>query len=216
MTDGQLEFCTFVEQVFLQKGELPNFEVIQNALGLTRRETINLWNSSTVKGYLRDKGIDFARINGEVLSPIQLLAINQILDYNDTRPDHRKLKDLGISLRTYQAWKADPAFLNYLKTRVDRIVGENTDEIDRALFDAARSGDMQAIKFINEFTGRYRGTSSNAIDVQTVIIKITEILTRHLATDHPSVLEAIGRELQLLSTQGVAAPQRPSIKGELL
>jgi hypothetical protein len=174
---------------------------------------MRLWNSSKIRDYLQKKGIEVDRLNGNVLTPLQLLAINTLLDYNDDRPDKKKLADLSINTRTFTAWKADPGFQNYLAARVEKLVGNNFDEVDRALFDAARMGDLPAIKYINEFTGRYRPSTNDAVDVNYVVVKIQEILLKHLV-NHPDILQNISSELSLLTT-GTPVGAR-AIQGELV
>jgi len=208
--DKELEFCSYVEQIYLISGEVPGFEACQKALSLTRSDYMRLWNNSKVREYLEEQGIHIDS-NPEVLLPIQIKVINALLDYNDVRPDHKKIKDLGVKPKQFQAWRQDPAFNNYLKKRVELIVGNHTDEVDRALFDAARSGDIQAIKLLYAYTGKYRETSNSAVDINFILVKIQEIVLRHV-TD-PVALQNIGRELELLTVNPVGAGQ--TIRGEL-
>jgi hypothetical protein len=183
-------------------GEIPGSDAISSVTGLTNSDITRCWNSTRVRAYFKTIGIELDRLNGEVLTPIQLLLINQLLDFNDTRSDKKKIQDLRISTSTFAKWKADPGFQNYLAKRVEKLVGSNGDEVDRALFDAARSGDLQAIKYLNEYTGRYRQTTNDAVDVNYIIVKVQEIILHHIKD--PKVLQAIGKELELLVARPAA------------
>jgi hypothetical protein len=129
-----------------------------------------------------------------------MLLINTLLDYNDNRPDHVKIKSVGVTTTQYQRWKSDPGFQAYYNQRVSKIVGEDIGEVDRALFDAARSGDIGAIKLLKAYTGQYRESSGNsAIDVMHIIIKIQEILVTHIKDKE--LLASIGTNLKPLRIQ---------------
>lgn len=205
LTPKELQFCSYVDQIFRITGELPTFERCKNSLGFVNRsEYDRMWNSRSVRTYLQGIGVDVERAtnNSDVLTPIQLLVINTLLDFNDPRPDHKKLKDLQVPTKTFSAWKRDPAFKAYLRKRVELIVGDDTDEIDRSLFERARDGDIQAIKYFNEVTGRYRpavdGAGNRLADVQFLILKVQEILLRNLQ-NQPELLRTIAAELEALA-----------------
>lgn len=205
LSPKQLQFCSYVEQVYRLRGEIPTYEAVRETLGFnTRSEYDRMWGDKRVRTYLSGIGIDVERITantGDVLTPLQLLTINTLLDYNDPRPDHKKLKELGVSSKQFQIWKSDPAFAAYLRARVDKIIGGEQDEVDRALFERARDGDVTAIKYLNELTGKYRPADARGgIDLQFFILKIQEVLTRNL-NDQPELLTRIGLELESISNQ---------------
>lgn len=201
----ELSFCTYIEQVYSLRGNVPTFEIVQKALQLDNRQQYEtLWNSPRVRRYLEAVGLPVERLTdkSEVLTPLQLLTINKILDFNDPKPDHKKLKELGVNSRQFAAWKRDPAFAAYLKARVEKLVGDDVGEVDRALFERAVSGDVTAIKFLKELTGEYRPSSGGTgFDANFIIIKIQEILMRHLHSD-PELLRTIGTELEALANSG--------------
>lgn len=205
LSENELKFCAYVSQIYKLYNELPTYELVERNLGISLNEYLRIWNSPKVKKYLKESGIDVDRVltSTAVLTPLQLLAIDTMLDYNDKRSDARKLKELGINTKTWQSWRSDPAFSNYLKARVEKIVGSDTDEIDRALFDRARSGDISAIKYINEFTGRYRPAVGGVnFDPRVFLIRIQEIILRYV-TD-PQILENISRDFELLALESTS------------
>ena len=204
MTPKELQFCSYIEQEFRVNGELPGYDKVADRLGLgSHNEYLKYWESKDVREYLSGVGLDVERIlagTTEVLTPLQLLCINSLLDTNDKRTDQRKLKELGIKTKTWDQWKSDPAFAAYYAKRIAKLL-EGVEEIDRTLFERARDGDVSAIKFFNEVTGRYRpqiAGNQSAGDFRLLIIRLTEVLTRHLADD-PEKLHAIGLELEALA-----------------
>jgi hypothetical protein len=180
-----------------------------------------MWGSQKCRAYLSGVGIDVERVlsTSDALLPIQLLLINSLLDFNDPKPDHKKIKELGISSRTYSAWRRDPAFLSYLKKRVEGIVGEDDDEISRSLFERARDGDITAIKFYYEITGKYRPQSAGQQqDFRYLILRVQEVLLRNLQ-GYPELMQKIGLELENISNEVVVhadIAETKVIKGQLL
>lgn len=204
LTDSQLQFASYLEQVFRLKGELPTYEACKNAgVVYSHDQYERFWNSNRIRSYLRGIGIDVNRINGHVLTPLQLLTINTLLDGNDKRSNARKLKELGVPSRSFQAWQADPAFRSYFQSRVKNIIGpEGLPEIERALYERATAGDVSAAKFLLEYTGEYKSTpASSDFDSRTLVLKILEILQIRLA-GHPELLAAIGSDLNALANEG--------------
>lgn len=164
-----------------------------------------MWGSPKCRTYLSALGIDIERVlsTSDALTPIQLLLINSLLDFNDPKPDHKKIKELGISSRTYSAWRRDPAFIAYLKKRVETIVDGDDDEISRSLFERARDGDITAIKFYMEVTGKYRpATVGQTQDLRYILLRIQEVLLRNLQ-GHPELMQRIGLELESISNEVV-------------
>lgn len=209
LSDSQQLLVTYVEQHFLLQKEIPSADIISIRTGMPSNTCSDLLKDEDCLEYLSLRGINVPVGHAtplEILTPKQLAVVNSLLDFNERKPDHKKLAALGVDSKTFQAWKSDPVFMNYFKSRVDNLIGDNTDEIDRALYDRARDGDINAIKYLNELTGRYR--ANEATDINFILVKIQETILRHVKD--PETLEAIGRDLELLSrpTQVVIQPTR--------
>jgi hypothetical protein len=202
LSPKELQFCSYIEQVWRLKGELPGYELVADRLGLvSHQEYERYWKSTDVREYLVGIGIDVAKIESgrtEVLTPQQILCINTVLDPNDKRSDSRKFKELGITTKLWDQWKSDPAFAAYYRARIDKLI-EGAEEVDRTLYERARDGDVSAIKFYNELTGRYRPQeAARGQDIRLLQLKIMEVITRNLQ-GHPEILHQIGLELEALA-----------------
>jgi hypothetical protein len=219
-TPKELEFATFIEQCFLADNELPPYEKVADKLGFaSRKEFDKMWGNPKIRNYLKKVGIDVDRIIGgvsDVLTPIQLLTLNTLLDFNDPRPFHRKLQQLGVNSRDFAAWKRDPAFAVYYKKRIQGLV-DQSHEVDLALFERAIDGDITAIKFYNELTGRYRPQTAGVevANVKLLVLKLMEVITRKLQ-DQPELLYEIGLELEAISVMdlGDSTPVGQVIQGQ--
>jgi hypothetical protein len=92
----------------------------------------------------------------------------------------------------------------------EAILENSLADVNTGLADAAARGDVPAIKFFYELTGRYRPQDAQQLDVMGMLYKVVEIVSKHV-TD-PVALEKIAGDLKLLS----AVAGGPAIKGEVL
>lgn len=152
----------------------------------------------------------------KTLSPLQYVTANMMLDMTDQRSEKKKLQDLGVSTQTYAMWKRDPVFNEYIMQRAELVLDDSLPDIHMALADKARMGDVSAIKFLYEMTGRYKqetasgaaGTSQIS-DFRTLLIQILEIINEEV--DDPETAIRIGERFKLLTTMHQSADALMSI-----
>lgn len=141
------------------------------------------------------------------LTPIQLVVANSILDLADTRSDKKKLQDVGCTTTQYQAWLRDPEFKGYLQSRAESLIGDIQHEAMLSLADRVKSGDMKAIEYYHEITGRFvRQTQSNSTgpDLGNTIVRIIEIIQDEV--EDPETAFRISKRLKgLIAGNQIAA-----------
>lgn len=224
------EFLNFLEQYWYTYGQVPSKER-SIELGIP----VGLWESSFQNSEFRkqclDRGISLRGLKLEVnpdplwkqqmLTEEQLTVANVLLDITDTRSSKKKLQDLGISTAKYQSFLKDPTYQDYVRTRAENMLGDNQHEAHIALVDRVRSGDMSAIKYFNEITGRYvpsRGESN--INVSLILMQMLEIIQRHvrdLGTQELIAQEFLAlseptRMIQAAVEPVPARPEAPSVE----
>jgi hypothetical protein len=185
------------EQSWFLQGVLPTPEQLRTEFNLSGKKLQELLESEVVAANFKERGIP--TIQGRSLTPDQLLAINTILNFSDTRSEKKKLADMGISAATWNGWRQGAAFKEYMLTRTETILGDSIADVNMAVVDRARNGDLGAIKLVYEMTGRYRGNETN-LDPKVLLNKILEIISIHV--QDPVALAAISREFAKLA--GVA------------
>lgn len=147
----------------------------------------------------------------KTLTPIQLMVANAMLDLVDTRSQKKKLQDMGVSTAQYQMWLKSPVFSDYLKLRAEAMLGENQHEAHLALIDKVRMGDMKAIAYYNEMTGRYTTQSSSTpgtsqvTDFKNLLIKILEIINDEI--QEPAAAMRIAEKFKTLMTMNRMADE---------
>jgi hypothetical protein len=151
----------------------------------------------------------------KTLSPLQLIAVNTMLDLIDQRSEKKKLQDLAISSVTWQTWLKDPVFSKYLHERAEAMLGDHQHEAQLALLDKIRMGDINAIKYYNEMTGRYvpqtnTGTGTTQLtDFKQLLIRILEVINDEVE-DSEVAFRIADRFRGLIGIQAMANQMLPS------
>lgn len=213
LTDKQHELLNFIEQTWYLTGAVPTEEyTIGNGVcsSVIYRKSLNdtVFLDALESRGISTKGLRESSGPNGVLTELQLAAANVMLDLRDNRSQKKKLQDFGIPTQKWEAWLRDPAFQAYLRQRAENILGDNLHESHLALVDRVRSGDINAIKYFNEITGRYTPRSDNQIDVNVVLLRVLEAIQRHVKDPH--TLEAIGNDLSAL-TDGPNGIRKPLV-----
>lgn len=207
LTPWEDKLVDLLEQYWLIHGRVPSRQQAAE-LGLDPNKYMAAFSNRTFREELSNRGLgiedpDDPKLVSWALTPLQLAVANTMLDLADNRSRKRKLSQLGVSTQQYQAWLRDPAFQGYLASRSEILLKDNKHEAHAALLDRVRTGDITAIKYYNELTGRYIPASSRAasIDPMEIIERVIEILQMNI--QDKQLLAKIGQEL--LGLMGRAA-----------
>lgn len=230
----ELDLVTSVHWWYGLKGELPSLEVLKNELFFTEEQLHNGINNPTCRAALEERGIKLTSkwlielghtpVNPDPkspLTPLQLVVANMMMDLTDTRSDRKKLQDAGVKTSTYQMWLRDPAYKEYLRERAEGLVGDVQHEALLSLVDRVRSGDLSAIKYYHEFTGRFVEQKAAASsgggsigDLQRIIVSIVEIIVDEV--DDPQVAARISDRLKGLITGNQLAGVLPTNEPDVI
>lgn len=209
LSEKDHKLLAYMEQEYLLRGAIPSKEkCIQ--VGVTDSthwnkciKSSDFRNAMVVRGLsLRGYDLNATDQTDYVLTEEQLVAANFMLDLRDNRSQKKKLNDLGITTGKWEAWLRDPAFQSYIRTRAENLLGDNLHESHLALVDRVRSGDINAIKYFNEITGRYVPQSNDKADVNAVLMLVLEVLQQELSSS-PELLGRVARRLR-----EIGQPQR--------
>lgn len=214
VTQEQDEFLNFLEQYWFEFGLVPSRERAKE-MGVPDNY-YDYFKSANFRAACRERGISLRGLeivgNGTaaewkryMLTEEQLTAANILLDLTDTRSAKKKLADLGIPTQKYQTWLRDPGFQNYIRARAENALGDNQHEAHLALIDRVRSGDMGAIKYYNEITGRYVPASQggNALDAMMIVMRVLEIIQMRISDT--KLQEVIATDLLKLAEPSAVA-----------
>ena len=193
-------FLSYLEQQYLLHGAVPTRDA-SVATGIVSGPAYDkCLKSAPFRHAMLNRGIVLRGLTGPggeagggVLSEEQAVAANIMLDLTDNRSRKKKLMDLGVSTAKWEGWLRDPVFQSYIRTRAENLLGDNIHESHLALLDRVKSGDINAIKYFNEITGRYVPNATDKADVNAVLMMVLEVIQRHVKD--PAALSNIGDEL---------------------
>jgi hypothetical protein len=189
-----LDFVTIVDQHWGQYGVMLTENRAYVDWGYTSHEYNHYISSVLVIAALKERGIEVKRElaktlaepetkeekRAKALSPLQLVVANSLLDLTDQRSDKKKLQDMGVSSTTYQRWLRDKNFSTYLTDMSEAMLSGGQHEASLALLDKVKAGDLSAIKFYMEYTGRFTSKADSAgtseKDITGLLVKVLEII----------------------------------------
>jgi hypothetical protein len=209
LTDKEYELITYMEMEYHLRSVLPTLEQCVQTLDITKTDYVKATNKPIFIQAIINRGIKASALNAttkasKVLSTEQMIAINTILDRNDTRSDKKKLADLGINTQTYAGWQKDPVFKQYYIDRCEALFPTMTAEAHRALMDNVARGDLGSIKLAYEMTGRWSSKAVGDLNIEFLLMRVIETISKHV-TD-PVALAAIAGDLGVFAELPVAAP----------
>lgn len=185
------QIVNFLEMEWFLKGSLPTPKTLSEKFDMTQAAVGSFLNRAETKASLAARGMpQVAHISG--LSPEQVGFINQWCNLSDTRSERKKLSDAGITAKQWDGWKQDPKVKAYIAARAEEILGGAIPDAHLALVDKVRAGDMGALKFYYEMTGRYTG-QQNGIDPRQLLNKVFDIIAKHV--NNPIALDNIAKDL---------------------
>jgi len=138
------------------------------------------------------------------LTQEQLACISVITDYTDRRGITSKLKALGINSSKYRGWLKQKPFNDAIRAIAGRGLDEAIPLAEVAIAEKAANGDLNAIKFLMEVTGRYNPAQQQAIDAQELIAIMVDV-AQEVMSKNPEMLNAFitGVKFKAQSVKGV-------------
>lgn len=198
-----------------RQGLFLELKVILDQDANLRKEDVELvWASSKFQRALSDRGIKTTEnpnltLRQEnflqaYLNPLNLLT-PQVL-----------AKRMKISLNEIDGWMRQKEFAGAMVAKSEDNLKKYLPMADAALGQMVQQGDMKAITFLNQLTGRFDPNAKQNLDVPALLMQVQDIILRHVLD--PAVKRNIARELIALASgqsQYAALPEPASNSVEL-
>lgn len=188
--------------------------VLDQDAELTAEEVQLVWGASKFQRALADRGIKTTsnpnltlrqeNFLQAYLNPLNLLT-PQVL-----------AKRMKISLNEIDGWMRQKEFAGAMTVKSQDNLQKFIPMADAALGQLVQSGDMKAITFLNQLTGRFDANAKANLDVPALLMQVQDIILRHVLD--PAVKRNIARELIALASgqsQFAALPEPASNSVEL-
>lgn len=173
-------------------------EIVPN---ITRKVIGRIMETPEFIDAIQKRGVPWDKEAG--LTTRQMLALSIMTNPTDKRNPAAKLKTVGVSYAEYRAWQRDPAFKARLEGIVSNMVKDHIADMEVALTNKAINGDLGAIKFVYEMTGKYDPASKEVIQLRALVTALLEILSKHLSTQ-PELMIAVATDIQQLMPRAIS------------
>lgn len=201
LTDPQLEALNVVEQTFWSTGHYPTTDVLIERTRLNKTEAEEFYNLPVVKECMEGRNLSLESITRDSpLSAQQLMVANMVLNLEDPTSLRQKLSALNVSVQKYNTWMRDPAFAGYIRSRTEAMFANADGDAYLGLLQAVRDQDIPAIKLFFEMRGIYNPRVQVDINIESVLVKVVEIIQKHVSD--PNTIIEIAGEIEQLSAQG--------------
>lgn len=152
---------------------------------------------------VKDRGIPPAEMNHLTTS---MMAVLHILgDHSLNLTTRQRITRLGVDWNEYQGWLDYRPFRDAHRELMKRALAVGIEVGDRVLAQRIEAGDLAAIKYANEMSGKYIPGAQAQTSVAYVLSAVLSTLKRNI-TD-PELLGRVSGELLALATgNGIPAP----------
>lgn len=162
---------------------------------LSRGDVELVWGSSKFQKSLVDRGIKVSRDG--LLSLRQETFLQAYLNPLNLLPPQVLAKRMKISVVELDGWMREKGFAEAFKVKSRENLERFLPLADQALGQLVQSGDMKAITFLNQLTGRFDAGAKGQLDVVGLLMMVQDIVLRHVRD--PITKRNIGRELMALA-----------------
>lgn len=163
---------------------------------LTREQVELVFGSSKFQRSLADRGIKTTSNPNLTLRQEQFLQA--YLNPLNLLTPQVLAKRMKISLNELDGWMRQKEFAAAFAAKSEDNLKKYLPIADQALGQLVQSGDMKAITFLNQLTGRFDPNAKANLDVPALLMQIQDIIIRHVLD--PVVKRNIARELIALAS----------------
>lgn len=183
-------------------GSYPSFEELKewskrfNSAPSTQKEWQELFDEISI--FLVNRGLPLFETFNKGLDPEFVLAANALCNVTDKRSKSEKLREVELTSAQFTAMMRKKPNREYFLSRLDKTFDEDVGVSAKlAIARAIEVGDMTAVKYYHEFTGKYRPAEAhgNTTELFGMFLQaIMQALARHVTSEIISQVAAEIRE----------------------
>ncbi len=169
--------------------------VMDQDQALTRDEVELVWQTSKFQRSLQDRGI--ATTKNPNLTLRQETFLQTYLNPMNLKPPQIIAKQLKISIPELDGWMRQKHFAEAMSAKSEENLRKFLPMADQALGQLVQQGDMKAITFVNQMTGRFDPNARQSVDVVALLLAVQDIVLKHVRD--PITKRNIARELMAMA-----------------
>ncbi len=150
-----------------------------------------VWQTGKFQRSLEDRGI--ASTKNPNLTLRQETFLQAYLNPLNLRPPQTVAKQMKIHAVELDGWMRQKHFAEAMSAKSEENLRKFIPMADQALGQLVQQGDMRAITFVNQLTGRFDANAKSQVDVAALLLAMQEIIQKHVRD--PITRRNIAREL---------------------
>jgi hypothetical protein len=170
---------------------------------LPTKQLKELVETTRFREALRNRGIPLP--DQTALEPKQVALLAILADQSVIMSEREKCALLDIPYERFLGWLEWPAFRIKYQGTYEKALKRATEQGDAQLAALINQGNLNAIKYANEMTGKYRPQDAQAMSVVYILNMVLSILQKHL-TDEVMLTQVSGELMSLATGNGLPAP----------
>jgi hypothetical protein len=170
--------------------------ILDQDASLTKDDVELVWASSKFQRALADRGIKTT--SNPNLTLRQENFLQAYLNPMNLLTPQVLAKRMKISVNEIDGWMRQKEFAAAMVAKSEDNLKKYLPMADAALGQLVQQGDMKAITFINQMTGRFDPNAKQNLDVPALLMQVQDIILRHVLD--PAVKRNIARELIALAS----------------
>ena len=163
--------------------------------GLTKEQVETIWPTTKFQKALETRGI--ASTKNPNLTLRQETFLQAYLNPLNLKTPQVLAKQMKITLVELDGWMRQKQFAKAMSNKSKDNLEKYLPMADQALGQLVQAGDMKAITFLNQLTGRFDANKAGAIDIFSVMMQVQDVILRHVR--EPEIKRNIARELIALA-----------------
>jgi hypothetical protein len=197
LTDLEVKILSLLDQRFWETGYVVSNDKVSADLRCSEQAVKKAWSKPEFRQALIARGVDLSPGESkDILTPTQVILANLLLNAHDKRSVREKCELVDVSSQQYNAWMRQTSFSGYLRKRAESAFAATDSVAYTALSNLVENGDFNGIKLFFEMRGIYNPKMQVEVNVELVVVRLIEIVARHV-TD-PLVLQAIAAEIETI------------------
>lgn len=194
-----------IKQLSVRDGKLPSTETLAEFLGLEASDIAGAFSKESFQAMTSQLGIPMESDRDspnprKVLTPIQVMVADAVLNPMDKRSIRQKLGEFGIKPATWQGWMThNRPFIDYVNKKAGDDIGKIDYITNVKLTEMVADGDITAIKLVKELNGQLDKRLQIDFNINLFVVKLVEIIQIHVSS--PEERNAIATAVEALAVE---------------
>lgn len=170
------------ENLYKEYGRLPSVGEIALRAGCTEKSVTQVLVTQEFLDRMAKRGIIWSAKNRIIaqLTPEQIALMAVLTDPTLKLDLRARLKRAGVPYSVYRNWLKNPAFSRVIRNTAESSLDDHLPDFHTKIVEKGLAGDLNAIKFAYELTGRHDPAKQQMVDFSRLVMLVLEVITKYV------------------------------------